>query len=125
MNAPALTKDAIGRHGEDLAAAHLRTVGLSILDRNWRCPAGELDIVARERGAVVFVEVKTRSSDAFGDPAEAIDAAKAARLRRVALHWLAAHPASIPRGATMRFDVVSIVRTAAGRSRLRHLRGAL
>jgi putative endonuclease len=119
------TKDAIGRHGEDLAAAHLTTVGLRVLDRNWRCSEGELDIVARERRALVFVEVKTRSSTAFGDPAEAVHPAKAARLRRLALRWLEAHRGQVAYAPQLRFDVIAIVRTPDGRCQLRHLRGVL
>ena len=84
-------KDAVGRFGEDVAAQHLLAAGLQILERNWRCREGELDIVARDGSELVFVEVKTRSSLAFGTPAEAVGPAKAARLRRLALCWLAEH----------------------------------
>ena len=66
-------KDAVGRYGEQCAADHLAAAGLEILARNWRCRAGELDIVARDGSQLVFVEVKTRSSLAFGTPAEAVD----------------------------------------------------
>jgi putative endonuclease len=72
-------KDAVGRFGEQLAVGHLETAGLEILARNWRCRQGELDIVARDGSQLVFVEVKTRSSRAFGSPAEAVDRAKSAR----------------------------------------------
>ncbi|MCL2781483.1 MAG: YraN family protein [Actinomycetia bacterium] len=81
-------KDAVGRYGEDVAARHLADAGLTILARNWRCADGELDIVARDGPALVFCEVKTRRSVAFGDPSEAVGAVKAARLRRLALRWL-------------------------------------
>jgi putative endonuclease len=118
-------KDAVGTFGEDLAVDHLRAAGLEILSRNWRCAEGELDIVAREGPAVVFVEVKTRSSTAFGDPAEAVGRAKSARLRRLALRWLEAHRDEQPYPAELRFDVVSIVRLAPGGPQLRHLRGVL
>jgi putative endonuclease len=115
-------KDAVGRFGEQLAADALAADGLVLLERNWRCPDGELDIVATEGDVLVFVEVKTRSSLAYGDPAEAITRAKAARLRRLALHWLAAHRDR--HWPELRFDVVAVVRCAPGGPTVRHLRGA-
>lgn len=118
-------KDAVGRYGEQLAAETLRAAGLEILARNWRCSAGELDIVARDGAVLVFVEVKTRSSLAFGDPGEAVHAAKAAQLRRLALCWLAEHRERAPFAAELRFDVVSVVRLAPGGPMVRHLRGVL
>jgi putative endonuclease len=115
-------KDAVGLFGENLAARELARDGLTILDRNWRCPDGELDIVADEDGVLVFVEVKTRSSLAYGDPAEAISPAKASRLRRLAVQWLTAHPER--RSGDVRFDVVAVVRLAADGPTVRHVRGA-
>lgn len=114
-------KDALGKYGEDVAARHLLDAGLEILARNWRCPDGEIDIVAREHGALVICEVKTRSSDAFGVPAEAIGRRKADRLRRLACCWLLDHPGG---GADVRFDVVSVTRRRAGAAVVEHLRGA-
>jgi putative endonuclease len=115
-------KDAVGRFGEDLAEAELRSAGLTVLERNWRCPAGEIDIVATEGPAVVFVEVKTRSTIAYGDPAEALSPAKVARIRRLAVHWLAEHPEL--RRREVRFDVVSVVRLTDTGPSVRHLRAA-
>jgi putative endonuclease len=115
-------KDAVGRFGEQLAAEQLAADGLVLLERNWRCPDGELDIVAMEGDVLVFVEVKTRSSVAFGDPAEAVGVAKAARLRRLALRWLAGHPERY--WPELRFDVVAIVRCVPGGPTVRHIRGA-
>lgn len=109
-------KDAVGRHGEELAARHLETAGLRILARNWRCREGELDIIARDGDLLVFVEVKTRSSLAFGTPAEAVDRAKSARIRHLALRWIMAQrdePGS-QFWAAVRFDVVSVVRGRDG-----------
>jgi putative endonuclease len=118
-------KDAVGRFGEQTAARHLESAGLVILDRNWRLSAGplrgELDLVAREGDALVIVEVKTRSGSGFGSPAEAVTADKARRLRRLAVAWLAAHPGQ--GHAVIRFDVVSVVRSAGGLT-VEHLRGA-
>lgn len=115
-------KDVTGRWGEDLAAAHLQAEGLTLLDRNWRCEAGELDVVARDGATVVFCEVKTRTSDRFGDPAEAVQRQKASRLRVLATRWLADHPEH--RAPALRFDVVAVVRPRRGPVTLRHLREA-
>jgi putative endonuclease len=114
-------KDAIGRYGEDVAARHLLDSGLEILARNWRCPEGEIDIVARERGALVICEVKTRSSDRYGVPAEAVTRRKADRLRRLAYCWLKENPAG---GADVRFDVVAVTRSRAGAAVVEHVRAA-
>jgi putative endonuclease len=114
-------KDAVGRYGEDVAARHLADAGLEILARNWRCAEGEIDIVAREHGALVICEVKTRSSAAFGTPAEAVTRRKADRLRRLAWLWLRAHGVH---AAEIRFDVVSVSRRRAGAASVEHVRGA-
>jgi len=109
-------KDAVGRHGEELAARHLEAAGLQILARNWRCREGELDIVARDGSVLVFAEVKTRSSLAYGAPAEAVDRAKSARIRHLALRWIMAQrdQPDPEFWSAVRFDVVSVVRGRAG-----------
>lgn len=114
-------KDAVGSYGENVAARHLAEAGLEILARNWRCAEGEIDIVARERGALVICEVKTRSSLTFGAPAEAVTRKKADKLRRLAYLWLQEHPG---RGAEVRFDVVSVLRAPAGAATVEHVRAA-
>jgi putative endonuclease len=113
-------KDAVGQFGEQVAAQHLERAGLRILDRNWRCPEGEIDLVAAEGATLVVCEVKTRSGAAFGDPAEAVGPAKVQRLRRLALRWMAAHEVG---WGDLRFDVVAVVRRE-GEVVVRHLRGA-
>jgi putative endonuclease len=118
-------KDAVGRYGEDLAAEHLGRAGLQVIARNWRCPDGEVDIIAVEGEVLVFVEVKTRSTVAFGDPAEAVGPVKAARLRRLAVRWLSEHRGDTRYWPQLRFDVISVVRRAPGGPTLRHLRGVL
>ncbi|MBX6768172.1 MAG: YraN family protein, partial [Actinomadura rubrobrunea] len=96
---------ALGRRGEHAAAAYLTRLGWTIIDRNWRCPEGELDIVAYDGRRHVVCEVKTRSTAAFGAPLEAITPDKAARLRRLAGRWAAAHRI---RGADVRIDVLGL-----------------
>ncbi|MBF4568892.1 YraN family protein [Plantibacter sp. VKM Ac-2880] len=113
-------KDELGRRGEQVATEHLEACGFRILDRNWRCPQGELDVVADDGGTLVFVEVKTRSGVGFGDPTEAVTARKLARIGRLAGAWCAEHH---PRSRRMRVDVVGIVLPPEGGVRLEHLRG--
>lgn len=114
---------ALGRYGEDLAAEHLLASGFTVLERNWRCRDGELDLVVRDRdGTLVFVEVKTRSGTGFGGPAEAVDRRKAAKVRQVACRWLAERRP--PGSADLRFDVVSVLRRRGFAPVVTHLRGA-
>ena len=113
----------LGQDGEELAAQHLCAAGMQLLARNWRCREGELDLVARDAdGTLVFCEVKTRSSARFGEPSEAVGFVKARRIRQLALRWLEANPDE--RGAEIRFDVVSVVRSRGVAPALVHLRGA-
>ncbi|MDQ1737176.1 MAG: putative endonuclease [Pseudonocardiales bacterium] len=114
-------KDALGRYGERIAARCLADAGLELLDQNWRCPRGEIDIVARDGGVLVICEVKTRSSLAFGAPVEAIGFVKAQRLRSLGLQWLADHPGHWD---SVRFDVVSVLKRTTGPAQVRYLRGA-
>ncbi|WP_455709389.1 YraN family protein [Kitasatospora indigofera] len=83
------TNNGLGRYGEQVAARRLVADGLRILERNWRCAEGELDIVALDGETLAVCEVKTRSERSFQQPTEAIDAVKADRLRRLAERWLA------------------------------------
>ena len=103
---------ALGTAGEDAAAAWYRAGGYEVLDRNWRCREGELDLVLACPGVVVFCEVKTRRGNAFGLPAEAVTRDKQLRIRRLAIRWLTEHGARAP---TIRFDVAS-VRKEPGRA---------
>jgi putative endonuclease len=97
---------ARGRWGEDQAARWYAAQGYVIANRNWRVPGGELDLVVTRDGLVVFVEVKTRASDAYGDPALAVTTRKQVTLRRLAAWWLAAHDVH---GVEVRFDVVAVL----------------
>ncbi|MEV4511389.1 YraN family protein [Dactylosporangium sp. NPDC049525] len=114
------TNQIVGRYGERLAGRHLLARGLVLLDRNWRCPSGELDVVAREGPVLVFIEVKTRRGAKFGAPAEAVGAQKARRLRRLAGLWLATHGGADRR--QVRFDVVSVL-LGGDTVAVEHLRG--
>jgi putative endonuclease len=114
-------KDAVGQYGERVAVDYLVAQGMHLLDRNWRCSAGEIDAIVRDGPAIVFVEVKTRRSNAFGTPAEAVGWAKQARLRRLAAMWLAASGIRAPE---IRFDLVSVLPQRAGAAGVEHLRSA-
>jgi putative endonuclease len=111
---------SLGQYGERLAARYLGDRGMQVLERNWRCEHGEIDLIALDGDCLVVCEVKTRRSTAFGEPVEAVTWRKAARLRRLASAWLAAHDVR-PDG--VRIDVIGILRPANGPAALRHLRG--
>lgn len=110
----------LGRFGEACAARHLVGRGMVLLDRNWRCDAGEIDLVLRDGRVLVVCEVKTRSTTAFGSPLEAVSEAKAARLRRLAARWLAAHRL---RPDDVRIDLVGVLVPHGGAPSVEHVRG--
>jgi putative endonuclease len=112
-------KDALGRRGEELATAFLVDAGYTILDRNWRCAQGEIDVVAFDGTETAFVEVKTRTSVAFGHPLEAVTTLKLARLRRLATAWCAAHPGNHDR---IRVDVIAVIAPRFGDPEIEHLK---
>src|SRR3954451_15996400 len=115
-----ITND-LGVHRERIAAAYLTDAGVRVLDRNWRCREGELDIVAREGDALVFCEVKTRRGIGYGHPVEAVTPAKQRRLRLLAQRWLAAHDEHAP---DLRFDVVGVLVRPHRPALVTHLRAA-
>ena len=104
----------LGQFGERLALRFLKRSGLKILARNYRCPAGEVDLIALDKttrsdvGAetIVFVEVKTRSSNKYTDPEGAVNGEKRRRMRKIAEYYLATRPAD---GFNARFDIIAIV----------------
>jgi putative endonuclease len=98
-------RQQLGASGEDLAAHFYRSHGYQVLARNWRVREGELDLVCRRNGEIVFVEVKTRSSTRFGTGAEAVTPAKQRRLRTLAVMWLRT---SGIRSRRLRFDVIDV-----------------
>jgi len=118
--ATAAQKTALGAYGERVALRHLTEQGMQLLDRNWRCEAGELDLVLKDGRTLVVCEVKTRSSNAFGSPLEGVGAEKAQRLRRLAARWVeqrGVHPPEI------RIDLVGVLRPRSGAARVEHVRG--
>jgi putative endonuclease len=120
MTATAATRKALGDYGETLAARHLVEQGMLLLDRNWRCDEGEIDLVLRDGDVLVICEVKTRSGLDCGTPHEAVDDAKLARLQRLAVRWRQAHDI---RPVDVRIDLVAVLRPRRGPSILDHVRG--
>lgn len=99
-------KQRAGDAAEDAAARHLAAHGCALIDRNVRYPEGELDLIARERELIVFVEVRMRRSSAFGGAAASVDRHKQKRLMRAAQHWLFGHYGE--RWPACRFDVITV-----------------
>jgi putative endonuclease len=85
------TRRALGQLGEDIAVRHLQRLGYIVLQRNYRCPEGEVDIIARDQDRLAFVEVRARRGTAFGTPKESVTARKQARLVTVARNYLQEH----------------------------------
>jgi putative endonuclease len=113
---------ALGAYGERLAARHLVAQGMLVLDRNWRCDEGEIDLVLRDGDTLVVCEVKTRTSDLCGTPHEAITSAKLDRLARLGAVWAEQHGVH-PR--EMRIDLVAVHRPRRGPSVVDHVPGLL
>ena len=113
-------KDALGKRGEQAAVEFLKEAGMRILDRNWRCAMGEIDIVAVERRTLVVCEVKTRTSGAYGSPLESVKREKLVRLRRLAIAWVLAHGVLFDE---VRVDVVGLVPARPRGFTIEHLRG--
>jgi putative endonuclease len=107
----------VGRYGENVACDLHK--GFELVDRNWRCRHGELDIVAVDGRCVVAVEVKTRRSVSFGAPVESITRAKARRLRLLTAAWLSAHDVH---AEVVRIDLIAVYLPPHGRTRVQHLR---
>ncbi|XVQ13190.1 YraN family protein [Spirillospora sp. CA-255316] len=112
------SNQSLGARGESAAADYLARLGWTVLERNWRCREGELDIVAHDGSRHVVCEVKTRSSTDYGDPLEAITPEKVVRLRRLAWRWAAENGVS---GANVGVDVLGLVIDRDGFT-IQHLR---
>ncbi|MFD7157362.1 YraN family protein [Kribbella sp. NPDC059898] len=115
------TKTAVGKYGEDLAARYLTSNGFTVLERNWRCQLGEIDIVAREGNTLVVCEVKTRRGRNYGSPLESITYKKLTTLRKLAGRWLQTHEV---RPSAIRIDVIAVVFDNNTPPTVDHLRGA-
>lgn len=111
--------NSLGREGEDIAVAFFREKGYRILEKNYRTVFGEIDIIARDREVLVFIEVKTRTDDAFGYPFEAVNGRKREKIRKVALCFMK----KLKREVAARFDVLSIERSGTGH-RIEHIKDA-
>ncbi|WP_027927901.1 YraN family protein [Amycolatopsis benzoatilytica] len=120
-NHGALWRQTFGRWGEDLAARRLQDAGLVLLDRNWHCREGELDLVLSEGARVVFCEVKTRSGTEYGSPAESVTQEKIDRVHRAAMRWLREHHVGWCR---VRYDVVTVYAPRGEDPVVQHIRGA-
>lgn len=116
-----MDRQELGRRGEDAAAAYLERSGMTVVDRNWRCSAGEVDVVALDGHELVLVEVKTRASVAKGTPEDAVTPTKQKRLGRIARAYVAQARLA---PCAVRFDVVTIRLLSDDRALLRHHRAA-
>ncbi|MDR2197057.1 MAG: YraN family protein [Coriobacteriales bacterium] len=114
-------RQRLGKQGEDIACAHLQREGINIIERNWRCAAGEVDIIAREGDDIVFIEVKTRSNLDRGLPEDAVTATKRNRYERIAMYYLSEKS---PPTSRLRFDVIAILSANGQQALLRHHRDA-
>jgi putative endonuclease len=114
------SRQALGAYGEDVAARHLTDTGMVLLDRNWRCREGEIDLVLRDGPVLVVCEVKTRTSILCGTPHEAITDVKLDRLRRLGQSWMRAHGVRVEE---TRVDLVAVLRPPKGPAEVDHVRG--
>ena len=114
-------RQALGAYGEGVAARHLtEDAGMVLLDRNWRCKEGEIDLVLRDGPVLVVCEVKTRTSYLCGAPHEAITDAKLDRLQRLGQAWMREHDVLAEEA---RVDLVAVLRPAKGPADVDHVRG--
>ena len=121
MTTTAASRQALGAYGENLAARLLtHEQGMVLLDRNWRCSEGELDLVLRDGDVLVACEVKTRRGQGSGSPHEAVDDVRLERLHRLVWRWADEHDVH-PQEA--RVDLVAVLRPRRGATILDHVRG--
>ncbi len=113
-------RSKLGSQGEAVAAAHLRAAGLTLMERNFRTRYGEVDLVARDGDAIVFIEVKTRRGNAYGGPEESVTRRKRGRLAKTAMHYLQAHGLE---QRSWRIDVVGITLHEGAAADITYVRG--
>jgi putative endonuclease len=111
--------NTLGKEGEEIAAGFLRKKGFRIIEKNYRTVFGEIDIIAQDRGVIVFVEVKTRADTTYGHPFEAVHPKKREKIRKVALCFMK----RLKKESPARFDVMSITRDK-GETRIEHIQDA-
>ncbi|QYJ04584.1 YraN family protein [Nocardioides panacisoli] len=116
----AAQRQALGTYGEHVAERHLVRQGMAVLERNWSCDEGEVDLLLREGPTLVVCEVKTRTGDTGGTPHEAIDEDKLARLVRLGERWTRERGVRPPE---MRIDLVAVVKPRRGPAAVDHVRG--
>ncbi len=121
VSEPADPRKSLGNWGERLAETHLARKGFRILERGFRVRSGEIDLIGEERGELVFVEVRTRSSARFGDPLETIRDAKRRRILRAASCYLQSRAAW---NRPCRFDLVAVRKGPSGIVEVEHVRDA-
>ncbi len=122
-------RDGLGQRGEKISRKFLKRQGLAILASNYRCPTGEIDLIALDKSTLsddgaqtlVFVEVKARSSDRFTDPASAVNADKQRRIRKVARYYLESRETS---DYNVRFDIISVIVRDSQEPEIDHYQGA-
>ena len=107
----------LGRYGEECATHYLEKLGYDVIERNWTCPAGEVDIIARQGDAIVFVEVKTRSSLSRGFPEEAVTPEKRSRYERIAAYYLKEYDET---ELAVRFDVIGVLVLGPAKAMIKH-----
>ncbi len=110
----------LGNKGEDIASAYLEKKGYRIIERNYKTNTGEIDIIARDKETVVFIEVKTRADYSFGYPYEAVHYRKRQKLKSLALMYMKKIGKEVP----VRFDVLSIIQSCKGRFEIEHIKDA-
>ncbi|HZW83436.1 MAG TPA: YraN family protein [Candidatus Deferrimicrobium sp.] len=112
----------LGQDGEKLALEYLVGLGMKLLARNYRCRLGELDLILADKGQIVFVEVRTKTSDSYGSGLESITMRKITKLRVLAMYYLA--DKHLTQDASIRFDIVAIHKPHLGQVKLEHLKAA-
>lgn len=121
MNARQAEKRFVGSGGEAVAAGYMKKLGHKVLARNFRCPAGEIDLVCEKKRKIVFVEVKSRTSKDFGEPEEAVTEAKKRKILKVAEWYLAENCLE---GREVRLDVISVLYGGGGKPKITYFPGA-
>ncbi|MFT5728648.1 MAG: putative endonuclease [Desulforhopalus sp.] len=114
-------RQILGQKGEKQAAKYLKKKGYKLVTANYRCQYGEIDLIARDADILIFIEVKTRTSTDFGDPAAAVDYRKQQQISKVAHHYLVTHHND---DVDARFDVISILSPNGKMTEIEHITNA-